>query len=111
MAKKEKTAGEEIREANRALQEDLEAFQALWRKRKVSRLNCIKDPGYCGRLTVRELAAIAFVDTVSFPKGLDTPICIGDFEGNFCTNVLSIATGGANDDHLCICGDPHGEMQ
>lgn len=83
---------------------------AIWGSRKTTRVNKVASADFCGKMTVRDLAAVALADTVSFPKGLDTPLCIGDFEGNFCTNVLSVALGGNGGDHLCISGDPHGGM-
>lgn len=86
-------------------------LSAVWGKKKVTRLNQIIDKGYCGRLTVREFAAMVLSDRLNFPKGLDTPMCIGDFEGNFCTNVLSVTVGGDKSDHVCIMGDPHGCME
>ena len=79
----------------------------LWGTRRVSRLNRILDVGYCGALTVRELAAIALADRVNFPRGLDTPVAIGDFEGNFSTGVLSVTVAGSYSDHMCITGDPN----
>lgn len=106
MARKKKKDGDNLPQ----LDGDQTALVAMWGSRKVSRLNRIADPSYCGKLTVRELAAIAIVDKTNFPDGLDTPLCLGDFEGNFCTNVLSISTGGARSDHLCLCCDPHGGM-
>ena len=84
---------------------------AVWGDRKVTRLNKLADAGYCGKFTVRELAAVALADTTNFPKGLDTPLCVGDFEGNFSTNVLSVTTGGGGNDHLCVSCDPHGRME
>lgn len=89
---------------------------AVWGDRKVTELNKVMKETYCGKLTVREIAAIVLADTTNFPQGLDTPVCIGDFEGNFCTNVLSVTLGGEPKgglpgDHLCISGDPHGGME
>lgn len=84
---------------------------AVWGSKKSSRLNQIIDKDYCGRLTVREFASIVLADRLNFPNGLNTPICIGDFEGNFCTNVLSVTVGGDKSDHVCIMGDPHGCME
>ena len=84
---------------------------AVWGDRKVTRLNRLADAGYCGKFTVRELAAVALADTTNFPKGLDTPLCVGDFEGNFSTNVLSVTVGGGGNDHLCVSCDPHGRME
>lgn len=84
---------------------------AVWGSKKSSRLNKIIDNDYCGRLTVREFASIVLADRLRFPDGLDTPMCIGDFEGNFCTNVLSVSAGGENSDHVCIKGDPNGYME
>jgi len=86
-------------------------FAAVWGRRKSSRLNQIIDKDYCGRLTVREFAALVLADSLNFPNGLDTPMCIGDFEGNFCTNVLSVTAGGYGSDHVCVTGDPHGSME
>lgn len=86
-------------------------LSAVWGSKKSSRLNQIIDNDYCGRLTVREFASIVLADRLNFPKGIDTPICIGDFEGNFCTNVLSVTVGGDSSDHVCIMGDPHGCME
>ena len=86
-------------------------LSAVWGSKNSSRLNHIIDNGYCGRLTVREFASIVLADMLNFPNGLDTPICIGDFEGNFCTNVLSVTVGGDKSDHVCIMGDPHGCME
>lgn len=82
---------------------------AIWGSRKVTRLNKVASAEFCGKMTVREFAAVALADVTNFPKGLDTPLCIGDFEGNFCTNVLSI-TIGVDESHLCVSGDPHGGM-
>lgn len=79
----------------------------VWGGRKLARLNKVIGTGYCGKLTVREFAALVLADNVNFKKGLDTPICIGDFEGNFCADILSISIGGDNNDHICIMGDPH----
>ena len=84
---------------------------AVWGKKKVTRLNQVIDKDYCGRLTVREFAALVLADRLNYPKGLDTPMCIGDFEGNFCTNVLSVTVGGDKSDHVCVMGDPHGCME
>lgn len=81
----------------------------IWGNRKITRL--IVDPNYCGKITVRDLASIVLADTTNFPHGLDTPLCIGDFEGNFRTNVLSVRTGGDNSDHICVTGDPNGDME
>lgn len=86
-----------------------EELAAIWGGRKVTRLNKVASAEFCGRMTVRELAAVALVDATNFPKGLDTPLCIGDFEGNFCTDVLSITLGGVGN-LLCVSGDPHGGM-
>ena len=83
----------------------------IWGKRKTTRLNQLIDPDYCGQMTVRDLASIVLADKTNFPQGLDTPLCIGDFEGNFCTNVLSVRTGGDDSDHICVTGDPNGYMK
>ena len=79
----------------------------IWRKRRTTRLNKIIKPSYCGPLTVREFVAIVLSDIRGFPRGLDTALAIGDFEGNFCTDVLSVTLGGSMSDHVCVCGDPH----
>ena len=89
---------------------------AVWGGRKITRLNKVAKDSYCGKLTLREIAAIALADSVNFPKGLDTPVCVGDFEGNFSTNVLSVTLGGEPKgglpgDHICISCDPHGGME
>ena len=84
---------------------------AVWGGRKITGLNKVMKESYCGKLTVREIAAIVLADTTNFPQGLDTPVCIGDFEGNFSTNVLSITMGGDGNDHLCVSCDPHGRME
>lgn len=86
-------------------------LSAIWGGRSVRRLNKVAAADYCGKLTVREFVALVLADTTNFPKGLDTPLCIGDFEGNFSTNVLSITMGGAESDHICLTGDPNGCMQ
>ena len=86
-------------------------LSAVWGSKKSSRLNRIIDDGYCGRLTVREFASIVLADRLNFPDGLDTPMCIGDFECNFCTNVLSVSVGGERSDHVCVKGDPNGCME
>lgn len=83
----------------------------IWGHQKVTRLNKLIDPDYCGQMTVRDLVSIVLADTTNFPQGLDTPLCIGDFEGNFCTNVLSVSTGGDKSDHVCVMGDPNGYMK
>lgn len=87
-----------------------EELAVIWGSRKTTWLNKVVSADFCGKMTVRDLAAVALVDARSFPKGLDTPLCIGDFVGNFCTNILSISLGGSGDDHLCISGDPYGGM-
>ena len=87
-----------------------EELAAVWGSRRMDRLNEFIKSEYCGRLTIRELATIALVDGYSFPDGLDTALCVGDFEGNFCTGVLSATLGGPKSDHLCITCDPHGGM-
>ena len=69
-------------------------------------LNKVIKPGYCGPLTVRQVAAIALYDKTNFPLGLDTPLHIGDFEGNFQCATLSVM--GGDEGALCVCGDPHG---
>lgn len=89
----------------------LAMLSVLWRGKRLKRLNKVIMDGYCGRLTVREFVSIVLDDKMSFPKGIDTPICIGDFEGNFRTNVLSVTVGGDKSDHVCISGDPNGCME
>ena len=84
---------------------------AIWGDRKVTRLNRVSTPSYCSKFTLRELAAVVLADTTNFPKGLDTPMSVGDCEGNFCTNILSVTLGGDKSDHLCITCDPHGGME
>lgn len=79
-------------------------LEAVWDSNDVSRLNQVLDTGYCGGMTVREFTAVVLADTVNFPLGIDTPISIGDFEGNSRSNVLSISTGGDKSDHVCIMG-------
>lgn len=81
---------------------------AVWGGRKTTGLNKVMKASYCGKLTAREIAAIVLADSVNFPKGLDTPVCIGDFGGNFSTNVLSMTLVR---DHICIIGNPHGGMK
>jgi len=83
----------------------------IWGKRKITRVNKVIDPEYCGKLTMRELCVIVLLDKLNFPDGLDTPLCVGDFEGNFCTNVLGVTKGGEQSDHLCLMGDPNGCME
>ena len=83
----------------------------IWGKQKATRLNKLINLNYCGQMTVRDLVSVALADTMNFPHGLDTPLCIGDFEGNFCTNVLGVAMGGDKSDHICVMGDPHGDMK
>ena len=82
----------------------------VWGDRKITRLNEVANADYCGKFTVRDIAAVVLADATNFPQGLDTPVCVGDFEGNFCTNVLSVTLGGDDSSHLCISGDPHGGM-
>lgn len=77
----------------------------------VKRLAEVSDASYCGRFTVRDLAAVAAYDKENFPLGLDTPIGVGDFEGNFQTNVLGIGIGGGPEKHLVVMCDPHGQME
>lgn len=92
----------------------IELMSRLCGNRKLKRVNEIIKSDYCGYLTVRELAVLALSDVVNFPQGIDTPICIGDSEGNFSTNIMSVTLGGVSLDkldHLCIMGDPHGCME
>jgi hypothetical protein len=86
-------------------------LSSLWKGKRLKRLNKVIMEGYCGLLTVREFVSIVLQDRDNFPRGLDTPMCIGDFEGNFCTNVLSVTVGGENSDHVCVNGDPNGCME
>ena len=86
-------------------------LSAVWGNKKINRLNDVIKNEYCGGLTVREFVAIVLADSINFPIGIDTPMCIGDFEGNFCTNVLSVTVGGDKSDHVCVMGDPHGYME
>ena len=100
-----------VRQANDVSEDPVRLLACIWGHRKVTRLNEVIDSNYCGKMTVREFAALVLVDTVNFPNGLDTPMCIGDFEGNFCTNVLSITAGRAKSDHICVTGDSNGCME
>lgn len=68
------------------------------------RLEEIMVPDYCGRLTVREFVWAVANDHLNFPMGLDTPLSIGDFEGNCWTDMLSFTTGGEKSDHVCLMG-------
>lgn len=86
-------------------------LSAVWKNEKVTLLNTLMKNEYCGGLTVREFVAIVLADVLNFPLGIDTPMCIGDFEGNYCTNVLSVTVGGDKSDHVCIMGDRHGCME
>ena len=87
----------------------LEEFRAVWGDRNPAgdpardpaRLNELTEPGYCGALTVRELAAVAAVDPVNYPQGLDTPICVGDAQRS-CTSVVCIEPGGVGGRYLSI---------
>lgn len=108
MATKAKKAGKAT--GNGSARRSTEAT-VLWGNRDAKRLADITSCEFCGKMTVRELATIAAVDGINFPQGLDTPLCVGDFEGNYCTNVLSVTMGGAKSDHLCLSCDPHGGMQ
>jgi hypothetical protein len=58
--------------------------------------------GYCGTLTVRELAMLAAADCVNYPEGLDTPLCVEGHDGASCTSVLRPAPGGVGGKYLCI---------
>lgn len=103
---------EQVKEKPLKAKEDRNALlSVVWGKRPTPRLNKVLDNGYCGKLTVREFAALVLADNLNFPKGLDTPMCIGDFEGNFCTNILGVTVGGPKSDHVCVMGDPHGAME
>ena len=83
-------------------------LKSVWGNRGVRRLNSILDTDFCGVLTVREFVAIVLADNVNFPRGIDTNMSIGDFEGNYWTDVLGVTTGGRFSDHVCITGDFHG---
>lgn len=83
----------------------------IWGRRGAKRLNKVLDADYCGVMTVREFVALVLADTLNFPRGLDTAMCIGDFEGNFCTDIVGVTTGGPLSDHICIMGDPHAHMK
>lgn len=103
---KSKTDAEKAKNAKTAM-ERATLLRDIWGKRKVTRLNLICNPNFCGVFTVREFLAVVLADAHSFPRGLDTWLSIGDFEGNFCTNVLSVSLGGSASDHVCLTGDPH----
>lgn len=79
-------------------------LKSVWGNRGVRRLNSILDADFCGVLTVREFIAIVLADKVNFPRGIDTPLSIGDFEGNGWADRVSISVGGSYDDHVCIMG-------
>lgn len=79
-------------------------LKSVWGNRGVRRLNSILDTDFCGVLTVREFVAIVLADKVNFPRGIDTPLSIGDFEGNRWANIVSISVGGSYSDHVCIMG-------
>lgn len=87
--------------------ERIKLLSEIWGKRRLKRLNQVIKQEFCGVMTVREFVAIVLDDKNSFPRGLDTWLSIGDFEGNFCTNVLAVRLGGMSSDHVCLCGDPH----
>ena len=40
--------------------------------------------------TVRDLVNIIKNDKMNFPKGMDTPILSGDFEGNYCHQMHEV---------------------
>ena len=102
-------AGKKIpRQDKPVISERGKLLSEIWGKRKVSRLNRIIDKNFCGVLTVREFVAIVLADHVNFPRGIDTWLAIGDFEGNFCTNVLGVTVGGRMSDHVCLTGDNKG---
>ena len=90
---------EEVAEDERA-----RLLKSVWGGRGVRRLNSILDTDFCGVLTVREFVAIVLANKLNFPRGIDTPLSIGDFEGNRWTNVVSMSVGGSFDDHVCIMG-------
>jgi len=79
----------------------LEELRTIWGDRNPARRNELTEPGYCGELTVRELAAVAAADPVNYPQGLDTPICVGDARCS-CTNVVCIGPGGIGGKYLNI---------
>ena len=83
----------------------------IWGTRKVTRLNQIIKDDYCGPLTVREFMAIVLADKLNFPRGLDTTLTIGDFEGNFTAMTLGVTTSGRFSDCVCLTGDPHERFQ
>jgi len=86
----------------------LEEFRALWGPRSASRRNEVTKEGYCGTLTVRELAMLAAADCVNYPEGLDTPLCVEGPDGASCTSVMRPAPGGVGGKYLCIkSGTPH----
>lgn len=88
-----------------------ELLSQIWGTRKVTRLNQIIKDDYCGSLTVREFMAIVLADKLNFPRGLDTTLTIGDFEGNFTAMTLSVTTSGSMSDCVCLTGDPHERFQ
>lgn len=73
-----------------------------WDSGNALRLNEVTKKGYCGTLTVRELVMLVAADCVSYPKGLDTPLCIEGPDGTSCTSTLRPAPGGADGKYLCI---------
>jgi hypothetical protein len=80
----------------------LEEFKATWVSGNALRRNAVTKKGYCGPLTVRELVMLVAADCVSYPKGLDTPLCIEGPDGTSCTSTLCPAPGGVDGKHLCI---------
>lgn len=96
MPRKEKEKGDEDERAR--------LLKSVWGNRGVRRLNSILDTDFCGVLTVREFVAIVLADKVNFPRGIDTPLSIGDFEGNRWADRVSISVGGDYSDHVYIMG-------
>lgn len=90
----------------------LEEFKAQWDPGNSLRRNEVTKKGYCGTLTVRELAMLVAADCVSYPKGLDTPLCIEGPNDTSCTSTLRPAPGGVDGKYLCIrSGTPQAERE
>ena len=92
------------KKAEGAEDERARLLKSVWGNRGVRRLNSILDTDFCGVLTVREFVAIVLADYVNFPRGIDTPLSVGDFGGNGWSDRVSISVGGSYDDHVCIMG-------
>lgn len=43
-----------------------------------------------GNITLRDLVGLVEKNKKKFPKGLDTPITCGDYEGNYCHEKMSV---------------------